>query len=70
MNTIYERKLQQYTSIKGGAETILHQGQEDTNELSFEISFENETNGYFAELILGDNNNFVFADERLIYDKK
>lgn len=60
------QKLAAYVGSKGGEDIILHKGVKKTAELDFEISFNNNLNGYAATLRLG-NRGFVFKNEFLIY---
>ena len=67
LNKIYEEKLQEYTALKGGPERILHKGIEEVEQIYFEISFDEKTNGYSATLQQGDDG-FIFLEEYLIYE--
>ncbi|WP_448530098.1 AAA family ATPase [Raineya sp.] len=66
---IYNQNLQKYIALQGGVEKILHKGIKNTQKLSFELEFENENNGYEANLILG-NEGLIFEKELLIYKNK
>jgi predicted ATPase len=66
LNKLYDIKLAEYISMKGGADKILHKGSKITSNLSFEISFGERLNGYSASLLMG-NDGFVFKDEYLLY---
>ncbi|MFK5893733.1 MAG: AAA family ATPase [Pseudomonadota bacterium] len=66
LNRLYNKKLNDYIEISGGANKILHKGSKNTHEISFRVEFDNGQNGYSATLTSGVNG-FVFTDERLIY---
>jgi predicted ATPase len=66
LNRLYDRKLTEYIALKGGEDKILHKGSKVTSNLKFEISFDNQINGYSANLLLGDEG-FVFNNEYLLY---
>jgi len=63
---LYNRKLNEYVSLRGGEEKILHKGPKQTSEINFLTSFNNGQNGYNASLILGDTG-FIFNNEFLVY---
>ena len=65
LNRLYDRKLTEYIALKGGEDKILHKGSKVTSNLKFEISFDNQINGYSANLLLGDEG-FVFNNEYLL----
>lgn len=67
LNRIYERNLQEYVSLRGGPEKILHKGTDITTQIYFRTEFNNGVNGYSALLELGDEG-FIFRNEYLIYN--
>ena len=69
LNRLYNRKLNDYISLKGGADKILHKGRKNTDIIYFKLGFEGGKNGYSAMLKSG-NDGFVFLEENLIYDGK
>jgi predicted ATPase len=66
LNNLLQQKLNEYVALNGGEDKFLYHGKKITDEISFEISFENNKNGYFA-IIKSGINNFVFMLEHLIY---
>ncbi|MDX8340546.1 AAA family ATPase [Draconibacterium sp. IB214405] len=66
LNQVYQQNLAEYIALRGGEEKILHKGAKITSELKFEISFNNELNGYSATLHLGESG-FVFMNEYLLF---
>jgi predicted ATPase len=66
LNNVYNGKLTEYIGKRGGEEKILHKGSKITSYMNFEISFDNNINGYSASLTKGDEG-FVFINEYLIY---
>jgi len=66
LNRLYNKNLNEYIELTGGANKILHKGIKKTDEISFKVEFDNGKNGYAAELTAGADG-FVFTDERLIY---
>ena len=66
LNRLYNKKLNDYIEISGGANKILHKGKKNTDRISFKVEFNNGQNGYSATLVSGVDG-FVFVDERLIY---
>ena len=66
LNRLYNRKLNEYISLMGGADKLLHNGRKITNQIYFRTEFDDGQNGYEATLVSGADN-FVFTDERLIY---
>ncbi len=66
LNRLYNRKLNEYIALLGGANKVLHKGNKTTNQIYFRTEFDNGQNGYAATLTSGSDN-FVFIDERLIY---
>jgi len=66
LNNLYDKKLAEYIALKGGEDKILHKGSKITSHLNFEVSFNNEINGYSAELIFGEEG-LIFKNEFLIY---
>jgi predicted ATPase len=67
LNRLYNKKLNDYIEISGGANKVLHKGSKITDRISLKVEFENEKNGYSATLVSGVDG-FVFIDERLIYN--
>ncbi len=66
LNRLYNKKLNDYIEISGGADKILHKGIKITKSISFKVEFDNNTNGYSAVITRGSES-FIFTDERLIY---
>ncbi|WP_187288170.1 AAA family ATPase [Saprospira grandis] len=69
LSNLYQRKLTQYVNLKGGANKLLFNGAKNTDEIRFEISFDQEQNGYSVRIKNGGEN-FVFQDEYLLYQGK
>lgn len=69
LNKLYDKKLSEYIALKGGEDKILHKGSKTTSNLNFEVSFNDEINGYSAELILGEEG-LVFTKEYLLFKGK
>jgi predicted ATPase len=69
LNAVYERRLKEYVALRGGAEKMLHKGTEATTQIEFEISFDNENNGYKVVLEKGDEH-FIFMKEFLVIQKE
>lgn len=66
LNHLYDRKVQEYISLRGGEDKILHKGSNNTNHLFIKTEFDNGQNGYSAFLKRGDTG-FIFTEEYLIY---
>ncbi len=66
LNKLYNKKINDFIEITGGANKILHKGSKITSKISFKVEFNNQQNGYAAELVSGVDG-FIFTDERLIY---
>lgn len=66
LNRLYNKKLNDYIEISGGANKILHKGSKITDRISLKVEFDNKQNGYSATLVSGTEG-FVFVDEDLIY---
>lgn len=66
LNAIQDKRLKEYAALRGGADRLLHKGSQQTQEISFDTSFDNNTNGYRVNLKLGDEG-FVFTEEVLTY---
>jgi predicted ATPase len=66
LNNICERKIQEYVSLRGGEDKILHKGISVTDSVYFKTEFDKGQNGYSATLQRGDTG-FVFMEEYLIY---
>lgn len=66
LNRLYNRKLNDYIEISGGANKILHKGAKVTDRISLKVEFDNNQNGYSATLVSGTEG-FVFVNENLIY---
>lgn len=65
LNHLYERKVQEYVSLRGGEDKILHKGSPNADRLFFQTEFDNGKNGYSAVLKRSDAG-FVFTEEYLI----
>ena len=75
LNAIYNQKLQEYVGLRGGQEKFIFHGElskyehftipPKTKFIHFEVSFNNETNGYAALLQSGEN--LVVSNEYLVY---
>jgi predicted ATPase len=68
LNALYNGRLKEYISLRGGMDKILHKGSNITTQLSFNTSFSNKQNGYRATLSLGDEN-LIFSNEYLVYNQ-
>lgn len=66
LNRLFNKKLNDYIEISGGANKILHKGKKNTESISLKVAFDNNKNGYSAVLVSGVDG-FVFVDENLIY---
>jgi predicted ATPase len=66
LNHMYDRKLQEYISLRGGEDKILYNGSKTTDQLSFRTEFKDGLYGYSAVLKRGDVG-FVITEEYLIY---
>ncbi len=66
LNRLYNKKLNDYIEISGGANKILHKGSKITDRIFLKVEFDNKQNGYSATLVSGTEG-FVFVDEELIY---
>ena len=53
LNAVREGRLQEYVIRAGGADKVLHFGSRVTGQLNIDISFQNRTNEYEIELVLG-----------------
>jgi predicted ATPase len=70
LNHLIEGNLQTYTAERGGADTILHFGRKKSEEMSFNLSFENGVNGYLCRLAAGAEDNFFFKGETVWFHSK
>ncbi|KIA82529.1 ATPase [Flavobacterium sp. AED] len=61
VNNIYEERLENY-SIRKGAETLLHFGSKNTNEIKGRLEFDN-INAYSFTLQPTESNSLILADE-------
>ena len=68
LNRLCTRNLTEYVALRGGPDKLLHKGSEITNQISFEVSFQNQKNGYSATLERGDES-FIFIYEYLIFNR-
>ncbi len=66
LNFMSNRKLKEYVGMRGGEDKLLYNGSKHTQEISFELSFDNAKNGYKATLKLGDAG-FIVQNEYLVY---
>ncbi len=66
LNNLVLQKLNDYVALNGGRNKFLHHGKKITEQISFEIQFDNKLNGYSAILKSGTDN-FIFTSEHLIY---
>lgn len=66
LNRLYNKKINDYIEISGGANKILHKGSKITDRISLKVEFDNKQNGYSATLVSGTES-FVFVNENLIY---
>ncbi len=68
LNRLYERKLNEYVALSGGANKFLHKGQSITDIIFFKISFDSNEENYSSQLVLiSDANQFIFNFESLLY---
>ena len=63
LNAIRRGRLRNYTAERGGADTILHFSSKITPFMYFEISFNDELNGYKIILFATDKNDFYIDGE-------
>lgn len=66
INRLYDRKLQEYVALNGGASKMLHKGSKITTQLSAQIKFAQGVNSYSFTLKEG-NDSFIFTEENLWY---
>ncbi len=66
LNRLYNRKINDYTALSGGANKVLHKGQKVTDQISFKVEFDDRRNGYAATLKSGAEG-FIFTSEKLFY---
>ena len=66
INRLYDRKLQEYVALNGGASKMMHKGSKATNELSATIKFKDGVNSYSFTVKEG-NDSFIFTEENLWY---
>jgi predicted ATPase len=66
---VAKKKLNTYTGIAGGANTILHFGRKTTKKMSLTVEFRNngDANIYEFDLIPTDNDRFLFEREAISY---
>lgn len=69
LNRLLEKKLNDYIALSGGADKILHKGKKVTNEIKFDLSFEQGTNAYSAHIAKGAEH-FVFLKEGLLFQEE
>lgn len=65
LNNLYERKLQEYISLRGGEDKMLHKGSKVTTTIFSKIKF--GKNAYSFEITRGETG-FIFTSEGLWYD--
>jgi predicted ATPase len=65
LNHLYERKLQEYVSLRGGEDKMLHMGSKVTSKIYSKIKF--GKNAYSFEISKGEES-FIFTAEGLWYD--
>lgn len=65
LNNLYERKLQEYVSLRGGEDKMLHKGSEITTKIFSKIKF--DRNAYSFDVTRGESG-FIFTSEGLWYD--
>ena len=58
LSRLYASKLNEYVELNGGANKFLHKGQKVTNEISFQIEFDNGKKSYTFTLT-ADMNGFI-----------
>ena len=68
LNKLYNRKLDDYIALKGGADKFLHNGGKITPIIKFKTEFNNRAgvNGYMASII-AEQDRFIFLEERLVF---
>lgn len=67
LNRLYNQKVNDYIELSGGTDKILHKGQKNTNQISFKVGFNEDTNAYSATLVSGVEG-FIFTEEKLFYN--
>ena len=67
LNRLYNRKINEYITILGGEDKILHKGLKNTDQIWFKTEFENGNNGYEVVMIPVHNGGFAISKEKLIY---
>ncbi len=67
LNAIRRGQLRHYVQRAGGANNLLHFGVKNTQNLTLDISFENEVNRYEIQLGLDNLDNLVPFDETLYF---
>ena len=63
LNNIVEEKLQVYVGSCGGSETLLHFGRKTTPQISIDLSFADNTNGYKCILSPTADDTLIFSYE-------
>ena len=66
LNHLYEQKLEEYISLRGGQEKLLFQGLKNTIQIKAHLSFNAGVNAYSFTLTAGDER-MVFTEENLWY---
>jgi predicted ATPase len=66
LNQLYEQKLEQYISLRGGQEKMLFQGLKVSPHIKAHLSFNAGINGYSFTLSSGESN-MIFTSEALWY---
>ena len=66
LNHLYEQKLEEYISLRGGQEKLLFQGLKNTIQIKAHLSFNGGVNGYSFTLSAGDEK-MIFTEENMWY---
>lgn len=66
LNNLYERKLEEYISLNGGEDKMLHHSGKTTKQIYSKISFDKNLNGYSFVLERGIEG-LVFIKENLLF---
>ncbi len=64
LNNLYDRRLKEYITSRGGSEKLLHKGSESTTSIYAKVEFDEGWNGYSFKIELGEDV-FVFQNEYL-----
>lgn len=70
LNQIIERNLQVYVGQNGGADNLLHFGRKKTQQISINLAFADQANGYECSLVPTQEAGLVFKAEAVWFHDK